>query len=39
MKTVIKKSVLAQWLVDQNDDCGKDTYFSEEMTIVSSINK
>jgi hypothetical protein len=31
MKKVIKKSELAQWLVNQNDDCGKDTYFTEDM--------
>ena len=28
MKT-LKKEDLAQWLVDQHDDCGKDTYFTE----------
>ena len=29
MKT-INKAELAQWLVNENDDCGKDTYFSED---------
>jgi hypothetical protein len=28
MKT-LKKEDLAQWLVNQHDDCGKDTYFTE----------
>lgn len=28
MKT-LKKEDLAQWLVNENDDCGKDTYFTE----------
>jgi hypothetical protein len=43
MKKVIKKSELAQWLVNQNDDCGKDTYFAEDrrsaMTTEQSFKK
>lgn len=39
MKKVIKKSELAQWLVGQNDDCGKDTYFSEDMSTDESFKK
>ena len=26
----LSKAELAQWLVNENDDCGKDTYFSED---------
>jgi len=43
MKKSIKKSELAQWLVNQNDDCGKDTYFSDDrrgaMTTEESFRK
>lgn len=43
MKNLIKKSELAQWLVNQNDDCGKDTYFTEDrrsaMTTEESFKK
>ena len=39
----LKKTELAQWLVNENDDCGKDTYFSEDrrgaMTTEESYNK
>jgi len=42
MKT-LKKADLAQWLVNENDDCGKDTYFSEDrrgsMTTEESFKK
>ena len=31
MTTTTTKSDLAQWLVNENDDCGKDTYFSDDM--------
>jgi hypothetical protein len=30
MKTKVKKSDLAQWLVNENNDCGRDTYFTED---------
>ena len=26
----LSKAELAQWLVNENDDCGKDTYFSDD---------
>lgn len=26
----LNKAELAQWLVNENDDCGRDTYFSED---------
>lgn len=39
----MKKEDLAQWLVNENDDCGKDTYFSEDrrnaMTTEESFKK
>jgi hypothetical protein len=39
----LNKAELAQWLVNENDDCGKDTYFSEDrrgaMTTEESYNK
>jgi len=30
MKNLITKSDLANWLVNQNNDCGNDTYFTED---------
>lgn len=30
METNKTKKQLAEWLVNENDDCGKDTYFSED---------
>lgn len=30
MKTKVLKSDLANWLVKENDDCGKDTYFCDD---------
>ena len=39
----LSKAELAQWLVNENNDCGKDTYFSEDrrgaMTTDESYNK
>ena len=39
----LNKAELAQWLVNENDDCGKDTFFSEDrrgaMTTEESYNK
>jgi hypothetical protein len=26
----LSKTELVQWLVNENDDCGRDTYFSED---------
>jgi len=37
MKT-LKKQDLAQWLVNENNDCGKDTYFSEDRRTAMSID-
>lgn len=43
MKNSIKKSELSQWLVNQNNYCGKDTYFTEDrraaMTTEESFKK
>ena len=44
MKTQrLNKAELAQWLVNENDDCGMDTYFSEDkrnaMTTEESYKK
>jgi len=42
MKTITKKD-LAEWLVNENNNCGKDTYFSTDlrgaMTIEESFKK
>ena len=39
----LSKEELAQWLVNENNDCGKDTYFSEDrrgaMTTGESYNR
>jgi len=38
MKT-FKKQDLAQWLVNENNDCGKDTYFSEDRRTAMSTDE
>ena len=37
MKT-LKKQDLAQWLVNENNDCGEDTYFSENRRTAMGID-
>lgn len=42
-KIILFKKDLAQWLVDNNNDCGRDTYFSPDlrcaMTLEDSFSK